>query len=245
MKTLLFTLIAFPLLAIQALALDQSHSTWDEIVSKRVKGDSFDYAGLKKDREPLDGYLGDLAKVKSSEYGKWSESEKLAFLINLYNAATVRLIVDHYPVKSIRDIGGKEGPWKEPVVSVFGKKVTLDHVEHEMIRAKFAEPRIHFAVNCASVGCPPLRNEAFTGAKLERQLSDQTKDFLTDRDVNRLKGKTLTLSPLFDWFKGDFAKSAGSVEKYVAPYFPESERKRILAGVTLKFGEYDWSLNGR
>lgn len=236
-------LFAF-LLAASSLPLAAfDHSAWDDIVSKHVDGRDFDYAGAKRDGAKLDAYLESVAKVKRADYNGWNDGEKLAFLINLYNAATVDLVLDHYPVKSIRDIGGKSGPWKLSVVRVFGRKITLDHLEHEMIRKWFAEPRIHFAVNCASIGCPPLRDEAYTGKQLELQLREQTKAFLGNQSINRLDGGTLLLSPLFDWFKADFAKSAGSVEEYVARNFPKKDAAKIRAGVKLKFGEYDWSLN--
>jgi len=241
MKTTTLLLFA---LAGAASAIDPDHAAWDRIVSERVEGERFDYAGLKRERAPLDAYLDRLAAVTRDEYDGWSDGDRLAFLINLYNAATVALVLDHHPLESIREIGGERGPWKLPVVRVFGGKVTLDRLEHEMIRKWFAEPRIHFAVNCASIGCPPLRDEAYTGRKLERQLAEQTRAFLTDRDVNRLEGGVLRLSPLFDWFEDDFARAAGSVRKYVAPHFPERERAKILGGeVEIRYGDYDWSLN--
>jgi len=243
-KTILVA-ACLPLMSGVLGAFDQTHELWNKVAAKRVDGARFDYAGLKNDRSGLDRYLDSVAAVKKSEFQQWSDGDRLAFLINLYNAATVRLVIDHYPVKSIREIGGSQGPWKLPVVRVFGGKVTLDHLEHEMIRAEFREPRIHFAVNCASVGCPPLLDEAFTGVKLELQLRKQTADFMKDRSVNRLEGGSLRLSALFDWFKEDFVRPAGSVEKFVAPYFPERDAKKILAGVKIEYGDYDWSLNGK
>lgn len=245
MKSLLLLFVLVPFLSADLLGFDQTHKAWDRVVSKRVKGGNFDYKGLKKNRADLDRYVDALAAVRKSDFQRWNAGDRLAFLINLYNAATVQLVVDHYPVRSIRDIGGEKGPWKTPVVRVFGTKVTLDHLEHEMIRAGFREPRIHFAVNCASVGCPPLRDEAFTGARLELQLREQTDAFLRNRKINRLDGNVLRLSPLFDWFKEDFTRRGQSVEDYVAPYFSKSDQKKIFSGVKVEFGEYDWSLNGR
>ena len=244
MKSLLILFLLIPFLGNRLVAFDQTHKAWDRIVSKHVRGSGFDYAGLKSGRGALDSYLDSLSRVGETEFKSWSDGNRLAFLLNLYNAATVRLVLDHHPVKSIREIGGGMGPWKQPVVRVFGGKVTLDHVEHVLIRGNFAEPRIHFAVNCASVGCPPLRDEAFTGEKLEVQLREQTESFLKDRKVNRLDGRVLRLSPLFDWFKEDFTRKGQSVPGYVAPYFKKSEQKLIRQGVQVEFGDYDWSLNG-
>ena len=240
----IITLLLAALLPTLASAFDHSHRAWNAIVSTHVKDDNFDYRSAKSSAaKSLDSYLDALAAVERGTYDDWSDTQKLAYLINLYNAATIDLVLEHYPVKSIRDIGGDDGPWKLKIVRLIGKKITLDQLEHEIIRKEFAEPRIHFAVNCASIGCPPLLNRAYTADQLESQLAAQTKRFLSNRRINHLDGKTLHLSPLFDWFRDDFTAAAKSVRHYVAPYFPESERKAILNEATLKFSEYDWALN--
>lgn len=249
MKTILFhlSLATIILAASPARAFDHSHASFTQILSSHVRGENFDYAKLSKNPDALGAYLDGLAKVGKSDFNGWQKNEQMAYLINLYNAATLKLVIDHYPVKSIKDIGGLLGsPWKKKVVSLFGEKVTLDHIEHDLLRPKFNEPRIHFAVNCASIGCPPLRNEAFRAADLETQFEEQALAFLRDTSKNLFdaKTKTLRLSPIFDWFKEDFVKKSGSVGKFVAPYFTEKERAVIRGGgINIKHTDYDWSLN--
>jgi hypothetical protein len=228
-------------------SFDHSHATFTEVLKTHVKGAKVDYSGIKKSPAKLNAYLDTLANIKKSEYDGWSKDQKMAFLINLYNAATLKLIIDHYPVKSIKDIGGIiKGPWKQEVVRLWGKKVTLDHVEHDLLRPGFKDPRVHFAVNCASIGCPDLLNEAFQASKLDDQLDNQARAFLADTKRNRLdaKNKTLYLSSIFDWFEEDFVKKSGSVEKFVAPYFNDADRAVIQrGGLKIKNTEYDWNLN--
>lgn len=227
--------------------IDHSHAAFTAILSERMKDGRVDYAALNKNPAKLNAYLDTLAAVPEFAYKQWSKDQQMAFLINLYNAATLKLIADNYPVESIKDIGNiVNGPWKQDVVRLWGEKVTLDHVEHDLLRPKFNDPRVHFAVNCASIGCPNLRNEAFRAADLENQLEDQTQKFLRDNTRNRLdaESKTLHISPIFKWFEEDFIKESGSVEKFVAPYFNEKERAVIQSGgVNIKHTDYDWSLN--
>lgn len=242
MKTLL-NFFAVSLIATSAAnAFDQTHADWNQLVSKHVKPTGVDYPAFQKEHDTLKDYLKGLSTVSRTDFNQWKGVDQLSFLINLYNAATVDLVLKNYPIKSFKDeVGGKEGPWKLPFIEALGKTYTLDQVEHELIRKNFNEPRIHFAVNCASGGCPPLRNEAFTGENLETQLEEQTQAFLNDTKNNRLSGKTLELSPIFDWFKEDFIKKTGSVESFVNPYFKNSSIKK--GSVTIKYSHYDWNLN--
>jgi hypothetical protein len=225
-------------------AFDHTHAEFTEVLRVHVKGATCDYASLKKSPQKLDSYLTSLSSVKESEFQGWTESRQIAFLVNLYNAATLKLVIDQYPVKSIKDIGGiLSSPWKQPVVGLFGGNVTLDHVEHGLLRKNYDEPRVHFAVNCASVGCPNLRAEAFQADKLDAQLDEQTRLFLSDKTRNRVDGGTLYLSPIFDWFAVDFTK-AGTLSEFVAPYFPADDRKAIASGgLKTRFTDYNWSLN--
>lgn len=240
MKTLISLFITAALIA-SASAFDHTHSSWSYLLGKHVKTTGVDYTTFVKDNSEVDSYLKTLEDVSRSDFNGWTGPNQLAFLINLYNAATIDLVLEHYPIRSFKDeIGGKEGPWKVRFVKALGKTYTLDEIEHELIRKYYAEPRIHFAVNCASEGCPPLRNEAFTGAKLEGQLAEQTKSFLAKKDANYFDGRTLHLSSIFDWFKEDFIKKSGSVEAFVAPYFSGSNIKK---GTPIKYTEYGWSLN--
>ena len=242
MKTFLNIVAASLIVASTATAFDQTHASWDKLVTDHVKPTGVDYSSFKKEQSSLKSYLKNLSEVSRTDFNGWEGPEQLAFLINLYNAATVDLVLEHYPIKSFKDeIGGKEGPWKLSFIKALGKTYTLDQVEHELIRKNFNEPRIHFAVNCASVGCPPLRAHAFTGEKLETQLEEQTQTFLSNASNNSFSGKTLSLSPIFDWFKEDFIKKSGSVEAFVNPYFKDSTIKK--GSVTIKYTNYDWNLN--
>lgn len=227
--------------------MDQSHAAFTVILKKHIKNNKVDYAGLKKNPGELTAYLNTLAAVPESTFKKWNRDQQMAFLINLYNAATLKLIVDHYPVKSIKDIGSIfKGPWKQPVVRLFGKQQTLDYVEHDLLRAKYQDPRVHFAVNCASIGCPSLRPEAFQAMMLDAQLDEQGRAFLRDASKNHLDAprKTLYLSPIFDWFKGDFTAKSGTVEQFILPYVSDTDRKVIeKGGLAIRYTDYNWNLN--
>ncbi|MGJ8644255.1 MAG: DUF547 domain-containing protein [Luteolibacter sp.] len=240
MKALLILLVsAAPLFA----AFDQSHSKFTQVLKENMKGENVNYAALKKAPNKLGSYIEDLAAVGKSEFSKWSDDQKMAYLINLYNAGTLKLIIDNYPTKSIRDL---DSPWKQNRVMLFGKYVSLDHIEHEILRKDFSDPRIHFGVNCASIGCPALRNEAFRADKLDAQLDEQARIFLNDKSKNRVDRKSgvLYLSSIFDWFKGDFVNKSGSVEKFIAPYLSASDRKAVESGnLKVKYTNYDWNLN--
>lgn len=173
--------------------------------------------------------------------------QQLAYLINLYNAQTLELVVRHYPVKSIKDIGNwYRGPWGQPVVSLMGKVTTLDFLEHKVIRPMFREPAVHFALVCASRGCPPLRREPYVADHLMDQLRDQGRIFLSDKSKNRVDDETgtLYLSAIFKWFREDFTGQAGSLQAFVAPYLPANSSQRLESHVYgIKFLDYDWSLN--
>jgi hypothetical protein len=226
---------------------DQSHTLLDRTLKIHVQDRLVAYAALKANSTNLDEYLNQCAAVSKTDYGKWPEPQRLAFCINLYNASTLRLILDHYPVKSVKKIGGWfSGPWEEPAVRLFGQTTTLDHLEHKMMRVEFNEPRLHFAIVCAARGCPPLRNEAYTAEKLEVQLADQGRSFLVDPTKNRVELKTgvVYLSPIFKWFEEDFARDAGTVLKFIAPYFPADVKRELNQGnLRIKYTDYDWSLN--
>lgn len=223
-------------LALPGLAFDHQHQAWTDFTSRYVVKDKFDYQAAASKQGQVAEYLNSVKAVDKASFGEWSEQERLAFLINLYNAATIDLVLKHYPIDSIREINNGE-PWKLKVVDVFGKMVSLDHLEHQMIRKWFAEPRIHFAVNCASVGCPSLRNEAYVAKRLDRQLEQQTREFLLDEKHNSVQQNSVVLSSLFDWYGEDFVKQSGSLEKFIVAYLPEAKGKSI------RFGDYDWSLN--
>ena len=239
------TLIAVLALAGLASDFDQSHARFTRVLKARVKDGWVDYAGLRKDRTDLAGYLKTLESVKKRDFHAWTNPQKIAFWINAYNAYTLKLIIDHRPVKSIKDLGGfftsVFGKDFIPLHNLFDEEVDLNTLEHDTLRKKFDEPRIHFALVCASKSCPQLRPEAYRAEILDAQLDDQARIFLNDRTKNRYDAatRTLYLSKIFDWFDGDFEKANGTVRDYVAPYLeiPKNARIRHLP--------YDWSLNGK
>ena len=231
----------------RASGFDQPHPLLDQTVKHHVKNGLVDYADLKTHRQNLDGYLALTAAVSESDFKLWSEKQQLAFLINVYNASTLRLVIDHYPVKSIKDIGSiLKGPWSQPVVRLFERTMTLDDLEHKMIRVQVAEPRVHFALVCAARGCPPLRSEAYLGERLDAQLDDQAKKFLANSQKNRLDtaGRVAYLSPIFKWYSVDFEKKTGSVLAALKFYWPGNEGVAPGYGdFNIRYTDYDWSLN--
>jgi len=235
--------------SLPASDFDHSHALFGKVLRAFVEEGGVDYAGLKQNPADLKAYLGQLASVSRTAFGKWSDPEKIAFLSNLYNAATLQLIIDHYPVESIKEIGGRwKGPWKQEVVSLFGEEVSLDHVEHDLIRKDYREPRVHFALVCAARSCPPLRPEPYTPEKLDEQLEDQGRIFMNTPSKNRvdLEKRTAYLSKIFKWFSGDFEGHAGSILAFVRPYFPEETKSKIEDGTfRVEYLDYDWALNNR
>lgn len=238
------------------------HHQWDELLGMYVTefaGGSVtrvDYSGFQSDEAKLQAYLDSLAQVRKEDFRQWTREEQLAYLINAYNAWTVKLILVDYPeIESIRNIGFLPGAaWRRKIVVLFGESISLDDLEHGMIRAwpEFREPRIHFAVNCAAIGCPPLRAEAYTGAALDKQLEDNTKLFLADSDRNYLEGETLYVSRIFDWYEEDFEKGwqgVDSVARFLAQYPDElglnsGHIEELLAGgLKIRYLRYDWALN--
>ena len=230
-----------------AAPFSHANSRLDTALRTFVTNGLVAYGPLKTNSRDLDAWLTEAAAVGEDDFAKWAEPERLAFLINLYNAATLRLILDHHPVASIKKIGGWfSGPWSQPVVRVFGRAITLDTLEHQMLRVQFDEPRLHFAIVCGARGCPPLRAEAYVAARLEQQLDEQARLFLGTASKNRadLKARVLYLSPIFKWFAEDFSRGHGSAAKFVAPYFGDDAKKEIEKGdFTLRYTDYDWSLN--
>lgn len=232
-----------------ANGFDHSHKEFQVILKSVVKSGNVDYKSLKNDRKSLDRYLASLSSVSEKEFAKFSEKEQLAFLINAYNAFTLDLIVKNYPVKSIGDIGGpirmvnlaRGTPWKKFTFPLLGQDRNLDWIEHGKLRVDYKEPRIHFAINCASIGCPLLRNEAYLASKLDAQLTSATKGFLVEKSKNRYEAKsnTLYLSKIFEWFADDFIKDSGSVLKFVQKYSAEP----LQNNPTIKYTNYDWNLN--
>jgi hypothetical protein len=239
--------------AAHAQGFDHAHRAWDALLKKHVvlidggKASRLRYAAIAQERAVLQGYLQALSRVSEAEFQGWSRPDQMAFLINAYNAHMVEKVLTRYPkLKSIWDFGRFfANPFRDPFFSLLGAKMSLDALEHEILRKKYPDPRIHYAVNCASIGCPMLREEAYVGAHLERQLQEQTRRFLSDRSRNRMRGGRLEVSKIFDWFREDFEP----LERYFAPYAAlladePKERQLLRDGkASLRFLDYDWSLN--
>lgn len=260
-------LVAALLLSLSAqaapAAFDHQHRAWTALLSRHAQWNTagtttaVDYAGFAHDRKALDAYLETLAAVPKAGFERWSWPQRQAFLINAYNAATVQLVLTRYPkLKSIKDLGGLlSSPWKREFVPLLGKTRSLDDIEHGLLRGapEYRDPRIHFAVNCASIGCPALRPEAYTAQALDAQLQDQTRRFLRDRSRNRLDAAsngelTLALSSIFDWYGDDF-KGMGGVTAFVARHAeaidasPAQVQALRSGQARLRFLDYDWALN--
>jgi len=226
------------------------HSAFTEILREVVDERGYvDYAALAADPAPLDAYLRRLA---ATDPANLSDDDRLAFWLNTYNAYTLKLIVDNYPVGSIRDVVGGafvplvNTPFKVEFVTVGGEVMTLDGVEHGTIREEFDEPRIHFALVCAALSCPPLRAEAYVGDRLDAQLDEQARRFLTNEAKNRIPADedTIELSKIFSWFKGDFDGNDTALQAFLAPYFDGDVRAKLEQGAyDVDFLSYDWSLN--
>jgi hypothetical protein len=228
-----------------AQGFDHSHAAWDALLKKHVvlisegKASQLRYAELATDRSSLKGYLEGLAKVSQADFDGWSRPQRMAFLINAYNASMAEKVLTRYPdIRSVWDFGKLIGnPFKDEFIVLLGRRTSLDGIEHGMLRKKGAydEPRIHFAVNCASVGCPMLREEAYVAARLEAQLEDQVRRFLADRSRNRFAQGRLEVSKIFDWYREDFEPR----EKFFARY------AALLGGSSAQivFLDYDWTLN--
>jgi len=213
------------------------HAEFNKILNKHVFEGAVDYASLKYNRFQLDAYLTTLAGVDKVTFYSWSRDAQLAYVINLYNAATLQLIINNYPVKSIKNIGSIfKGPWDQPVVMLFGKKITLNNLEHDIIRKEYNEPRIHMVLVCAAKGCPPLRSEAYVAERLNEQLNYQSKLYLTSSKgirIDKDKGRVY-LSAIFKWYGNDFPSVSAFVEKHSG---------KSLAGLDVRWIDYDWSLN--
>ena len=238
-------------LPLAALGFDQH--AWEVLLKKHVavldggKASQVRYAGMAQDRAALRAYLEQLSKVRQEEFDRWPREEQMAFLINAYNAFTVEKILARYPdIGSIWDFGKLFGnPFKDEFFVLLGQKRSLDWIEHEKLRKTYRDPRVHFAVNCASVSCPMLREEAYVAARLEAQLEAQARRFLSDRSRNRLREERLEVSKIFDWFKQDFEPRAAYFARYADVLSDDPKGRGAIAGgrLALRFLDYDWSLN--
>lgn len=239
-------LVILALAVTQVWAFDSSHALWNKTLKRHVKDGLVDYKALKRNSIDLEIYLKLISQSPRSEFDLWSSDEQLAFLINLYNAATIQLIVDAYPVKSIKDIGLlPHAAWRQKRIHLWEEKISLNHLEHEIIlpRARHL-PAVHFALVCAAKGCPQLRSEAYTGSLLKTQLEHQGQVFLGNTSKNRLSKleRILYLSPIFEWYAEDFERVSGSVKNYLTKHAAHIFQTN-LSSFKIHYTPYDWSLN--
>lgn len=240
------------------------HGVWDALLSDNVvelrggRATEVNYGAMQEDSSRLKSYLNSLAVVTRADFEQWDHAEQLAFLINTYNAWTVDFVLTQYPdIESIKDLGSFfNSPWSQEIVSLFGEKLSLDDIEHEMIRGwnRYNEPRIHFAVNCAAIGCPALAAKAFTAKNLDSQLDLNTRRFLSDATRNYFSSGRFYLSKIFDWYEEDFEKGWGgynSLAEFIANYQDAMElsadaTQALATGkIRVRYTSYDWDLNRR
>ena len=273
MKFVLLTLLLLAALPLTAAAqtFDHDHKAWAALLKKHVvlidnnKASQVRYAALAQDRAALKAYLDTLSKVGAPEFAGWSKPQQMAFLINAYNAYTVEKILTRYPdIRSIWDFGKIFGnPFKDKFFKLLGREFTLDMVEHETLRkpGAYNEPRVHFAANCASVGCPMLREEPYVAERLDAQLEEQTRRFLSDRTRNRYNAQdnALEVSEIFKWFSEDWTSgyrgfdgkgpAMQSREQFFAKYAqlltdnPAHRQTITERKAAIRHLDYDWSLN--
>jgi hypothetical protein len=236
----LYSIISYPAFSqcsiIMPGATSLSHVQWDQILKKHVSSAGVvDYKSMRADKQLLQDYLTLLHK--NPPQADWEKNEEMAYWINLYNASTVDLILQHYPVKSIQEIkNGK--PWDERFIGVGDKKLSLSYIENEVLRKKFSDPRIHFAINCASKSCPALMNAAFTSDLLEAQLNKATKSFVNDTSRNRISLGKIVISEIFRWYSEDFTKSGNLIS-----FLNKFSAVKISPEAEASYMKYDWSLN--
>jgi len=219
------------------------HTIWDSLLQKHVTSEGLvDYKGIIEDSTRLNRYLDLLSRNHPNEQN-WSRDERLAYWINAYNAFTVKLIVDHYPVASIKDI--KNGVpfvntvWDIKFIEIEERTYDLNNIEHGIIRPKFEEPRIHFAVNCAAQSCPKLQHFAYTAGRLDEQLTQSAEEFLANERKNKVSENEVALSKIFTWYGGDFKTDGRSIIDYINQYAPV----QVNENASISYLDYNWALN--
>ena len=252
--------LAFTVVHVEAAEFD--HGAWTTLLQKHVvvldegRKTQVDYNGFLRDRADLKRYLDSLAGIDQKTFDAYSPDEQLAFLINSYNSWTVELILTEYPdLESIKDLGSFfQSPWKKRFFSLLGKTRSLDEIEHTLIRGsdRYNDPRIHFAVNCASIGCPALRAEAYNGRDLQRQLQEAAELFLSDSSRNRYRNNRLEVSSLFKWYREDFEKGWKGITS-LGQFFANHRRSLGLDdqaaaraadnSIDIIYLKYNWKLN--
>jgi hypothetical protein len=221
-----------------------SHQIWDQLVKTHVKPNGMvDYKGFIREKTKLESYLK-LLSDNAPDRKTWSKNQQLTYWINAYNAFTVKLIVDNYPTKSIRDLGPKlkipliKDVWHYKFFKIGGVETSLDEIEHSILRREFDEPRIHFAINCASISCPTLLNEAFLPEKIEDQLTKVSVAFINDPSRNKITPEHAQISSIFSWFQGDFTKKGTLID-----FLNQYSKVKIKQNAKISHLDYNWNLN--
>jgi hypothetical protein len=231
--------------SVQSDSKPVTHEKFTSLLQKHVDSDGMvDYKGFIADSAEFNAYLS-LLETHHPNEKNWSKDEQLAYWINAYNAFTIRLIIRNYPVESIKDLGGSiyrvNTPWDIKFINIEGNAYHLNNIEHSIIRKQYDEPRIHFALVCAAISCPKLRNEAFEAARLESQLEDQARHFFNSQSRNQISPNAPKVSKLMDWYGGDFKNHAASIPAYINKY----SKIKIAAGAKLDYLDYRWELNAQ
>ena len=219
------------------------HTKWTVLLKKYVDDRGFvNYKSLSTEKEKLNAYTEDLSN--NPPQADWSNNEKLAYWINAYNAFTVKLIVDNYPLESIKDLNPSltiptvRSIWTKEWFQIGGEDFSLDRIEHKILRKDFEEPRIHFAVNCASFSCPPLRNEAYVAERVDQQLDEQARQFINDTVRNKIAKDKVVISKIFQWFTGDFTEGQSLID-----FLNKYSKVKIDKSADVDHMDYDWALN--
>ncbi|MDA9261751.1 DUF547 domain-containing protein [Flavobacteriales bacterium] len=214
------------------------HKTWDDLLKKHVSSSGkVNYAGFVKDKDELLKYIKELQSFHK-DVSSWGKNKRLAYWINVYNAVTVKLIADNYPVKSITDLNGGK-PWNEKLIDLGGVSYSLDVIENKIIRPKYNEPRIHFAVNCAAKSCPKIMNKAWTEDNIQRYLTKQTKAFIANTTQNSISADKVVLSKIFSWYKVDFGGDDSKLVEFINKY----SEVQVNENAIITYNDYNWNLN--
>jgi hypothetical protein len=238
MKLLNLALLSLSILTITSCPAqrdDGAFMLWDQLLSKYVDNDGVvQYAKIKADPS-FERCISTFSAMKVSP--EWKPEMELCYWINVYNAFTIKLICDHYPLKSITDI---KDPWKQKFITLNGEKFSLDQIENEILRPKFKDPRVHFAINCASISCPKLNNRAFFPESLNKMLDKLAKGFVNDPTRNVLAKDKIQISKIFEWFSDDFSARGG-----LTGYINRFANEQVDPEATIEFLDYNWNLNGK
>lgn len=244
MRILIVLTILFVTLSSSAISPNVDHNLFDQLLKKHVNERGLvDYKGFKREQGELRNYLNLLSGHPPTD--QWARTDQMAYWINAYNAFTIELILNHYPVRSIKDIGSKiripfvTTPWAAKFFKIGGEPTSLDNIEHGILRKKFSDPRIHFALVCAAVSCPPLRNEAYVGSRLDAQLNDQGRIFFNDPSKNIVTAGRASLSKILDWYGGDFKTNGQTIARWVNRY----ATTKLDDNAPVSYQNYNWALN--